>query len=100
MTSSFNYNNNIFEKANLPRIHGEPTFKMLHKIRKNIKAKFKSVYSNLRGGAHGHLRLVLTNTQYVFIPSTTFVYLTQSGPLIILDVTTTHSNYNMRIVHT
>ena len=59
-----------------------------------IKAKDKSIYSSLGGGAHGHLGLVLTNAQYALISSTPFVYPTHPGPLIILDGKTTHAYSN------
>ena len=58
------------------------------------------MYSNLRGGAHGHLGLVLTDVQYALVSPTFFVYPTHPGPLIILDGTTAYANPNMRIVHT
>ena len=55
------------------------------------------MYSNIGGGVHGHLGLVLTNAQYVLISNTPFVYLTHLGLLIIPDGTATHMNSNMRI---
>ena len=73
---------------------------MLHKLWNKIKAKSKSVYSNLWGGAHGHLGLVLTDAQYALIFTTPFVHLSHPGPLIITDGTTTHVNSNMGIAHT
>ena len=60
MTSNINYKDTIFEQDNLTPIRGEPTFKIIHKIWKDIKSNAKSVYSNIGGGAHGHLGLVIT----------------------------------------
>ena len=60
MTSNINYKKTLFDRTNLTPIYGEPTFKTLHKFWNKIKSNAKSVYSNLGGGAHGHLGLVLT----------------------------------------
>ena len=64
MQISINYGETLFEQANLTPIRGEITFKTLHKLQNNIKSNAKSVYSNLGGGAHGHLGIVLTDSQY------------------------------------
>ena len=61
MTSNINYKDTLFERSNLTPIRGKPTSETLHKLQNEIKANAKSVYSNLRGGAHGHLGLVLTD---------------------------------------
>ena len=67
MKSNINYKNTIFEQVNLTHINSEPTFKMLHKLRNEIKANSKALYSNIGEGAYGHLGLVLTNMQYALI---------------------------------
>ena len=63
MKISINYKRTLFEKANLTPIHGKPTFETLHKLQNEIKANAKSIYSNLGGGAHDHLSLVLNDAQ-------------------------------------
>ena len=60
MTCIINYKDTIFERANLTPICGETTFEALHTLWKEIKANAKAVYSNIRGGAHVHLGLVIT----------------------------------------
>ena len=60
MMRNINYKDTLFEQANLTPIRGEPTFKTLHKLWNKIKSNAKSVYSNIEGGANGHLGLVLT----------------------------------------
>ena len=72
MARSINYKENLFERANLTPIHGKQTFKTLHKLRNEIKANAKSVYSNIGGGAHVHLGLVLTDAQCALISPTPF----------------------------
>ena len=100
MSSSINYKDTLLEQSNLTPIHGKPTFKTLHNIRNKIKANAKSVYSNIRGVAHGHISLVFVNAQYMLILNMLFVCLTHLGPLIIQDGTTAHKNLNMRIADT
>ena len=100
MTININYKGAFFEQANITPIRCEPVFETLRKLWNKIKSDAKSVYSNRKGGAHGHLGLVLTYSQYSLISPTPFVYPTHPGPLIITDGTTAHENSNMRIAHT
>ena len=100
MTRNINYKDILFERSNLTPIRGEPPSKTHHKIRNEIKANTKAVYSNIGGGAHVHLGLLLTEVQYSLIYPTTFVYPTHPGPLIIPDGTTDHAKSNIRIEHT
>ena len=100
MTNNINYKDTIFKRANLTPIRGKPNFKMLHKLRNEIKSNSKSISSNLGVGSHGCLGLVLTESQYSLISPTPFVYPTHPGPLIIPDGTTAHADFNMRIMHT
>ena len=100
MASTINYKDTIFERSNLTPICGKSTFEILYKLRNKIKANASSVYSNLGGGAHFHLGLVLTDAKYVLILNIPSIYPTHPGPLIIPDVKTTHANSNMRISHT
>ena len=100
MTININYKDTLLKQDNLTPIRGKPTFETLHNIRNEIKANAKSVYSNIGGGAHGHLGLVLTDAQYALISPTPFVYTNQPGPIVIPDGTTAHANSNMKISHT
>ena len=95
-----NYKNTLFERENLTLIHGKPTLEIILKIWNKIKDNSKTVYSNIGGGAHNHIVLVLTNVKYALIFNTPFVYLNHPGPLIIMDGTTAHKNSNMWIMHT
>ena len=100
MMKFINDKDTLFEKSKLTPIRGEPTFEMIHKIRNETKANAKSVYSNLGGGEHGYLGLVLTSVQYALVSPILFIYPTHPGPIIILDGTTTHANSNMIIART
>ena len=95
-----NYKDTPFKWSNLTTIRVELTFETLHNLWNKIKENTKSVYSNLGGGAHVHLGLLLTDAQYALIYPTTFVYPTFPGPLIIPYGTTSHVNSNMPIAHT
>ena len=59
-TSFIDYRNTAFEIANLTKIHGEPTFESIRKLQREININAQCVHSELGGGAHGHLGLVLT----------------------------------------
>ena len=72
MDSYTNYKETLLKWFNLTSIFGKPTFETLHNIWNKIKANTKYVYSNLGGGAHCHLGLVLTYAQYALILNTTF----------------------------
>ena len=99
MKRSINHRENLFKRANLTPIRGEPTFKTIYYLRNEIKYNDKSVYSNIREVTHGRLGLVLTDSKYALIFNRPFVYLSHSAPLIITDRTTAHRNYNMHITH-
>ena len=76
MTSPFNnvdYANTCFEYPTLIKIHGAPTFQTLSTLKNQLKANAQSVVScNLGGGAHGHLGLVLTPTEYLTVSNTAY----------------------------
>ena len=92
MISYINYEDNLFERAILTSIHCKPDFETLHKLLNEIKTNVKAVYSNIRGGAHVRIGLVLANAQYVLVLNTPFVYWTHSGLISIADGTTSHKN--------
>ena len=73
MMRNIDLKDTLFDRANLTPIRGEPTFETIHKLWNEIKANVKAVYSNIGGGAHGQISLVLTEAQYTLISPTTFV---------------------------
>jgi len=84
-TSTIDYRNTIFQYPTLTKIHGEPTAEALLKLIKELKANAHSVYSDLGGGRHRHLFLVLTPEQFNNISSTPFVRPEHPGPLNLPD---------------
>ena len=90
----------LFDWSNLTPIRDEPTFKTIHKLRNKTKAYAKSDYSNIGGGSHGHLSVVLTDAKYSLILNILFVYRTHLGLLFITYGTNSHTNSNMSIMDT
>ena len=88
MASTVNYRDTHFERAHLTPIRGEPTYDTVHKLWNKVKANARSVYSNLGGGTHGHLGLVLTTAQYAAIATTAFTRPGHPGPLAIPSAAT------------
>ena len=65
-------------------IWDEPTNKSLKTLQKELQANASSVETDLGGGNHGYLRLVLTDAEYASIPNTQpFVPPTYPPPLVI-----------------
>ena len=58
----------------LPKINGEPTKKGLTDLHQLVSGNAASVASNLRGGRHGHIALMMTakeymaQTEFAFVP--------------------------------
>ena len=67
MMSNIYYKYTFFKRANLTPICSKPIFETLYKLWNEIKSNDKAVYSNIGGGAHSHLGLVLTKVQYALI---------------------------------
>ena len=68
MTSTtVDYRNTVFEHPTLTRIHGEPTFEGIHHLHKELMINAQTVHSDLGGGTHGHLGLVLSPQRYPLI---------------------------------
>jgi len=87
--NGINYHDTFFEFPDLTKIHGEPAdSESLYKIRNELRANAKSVYSNLSDGAHGHLALVMTATQYALFSNMAFVCPVHPGTLFIPSATT------------
>ena len=52
---SVDYTTAYFEFPTVDKIHGEPTYVTLTKLKKQLKANTIAVVSNLGGGYFGHL---------------------------------------------
>ena len=70
--TGIDYKETHFEYPELTPIRGEPTFDTLDCLIKQLKANACSVHSNLGGGAHSHLGLVISPASYALISATPF----------------------------
>ena len=67
MTSTvIDYTTAKFELPVLEKIHGESSYESLKNLKKQLKTNALSLSSDLGGGEHGHLSLVLTSEEYPF----------------------------------
>ena len=76
MSSNIDYAKTNFDYQVLTKIVGTPTYEDIKKIKDELKANAASVPSDLGGGAHGHLGLVLDATEYVAVTTTPYFRLT------------------------
>ena len=81
-SGSINYRES-FDIPVLTKIQGEPTADSLILLKRELKANASSVYSNLGGGTHGHLFLVISPTQFNLLSNAAFVRPLHPGPLTI-----------------
>ena len=63
-TSSAKYKYFYFEHPVLTTIRWEPTYETLHHLKNKLKSNTISVPTNLGGGNHGYLGMVLTPAEY------------------------------------
>ena len=86
MSQHIDYVSTYFpHKVPIP-IRGEPTHKDLKRLKTELRANASSVDSTLGGGDHGYLGLVLSDVEYLAIPTvngTPFVPPAYPGPLVI-----------------
>ena len=62
---------------------GIPTYETLHLIHNKIKASEMAVHSNIGGGKHGYLGLVVSLTAYALLTKNPFVCQIHPGKLSI-----------------
>lgn len=67
-----NYRETYFPKPDLTQILGKPDFESLYQLITDLRANAISVHSNLGGGNHGHLGLIMTPQQYAIESQTPF----------------------------
>ena len=94
-----NYVGTYFEYKTLTKIHGEPTFESIKKIKDELKANAMAVNSELGGGRHGHSGLVLAAEEYRRISNTPYRRPQDPGELNIPENTTQHEATRLRNEH-
>jgi hypothetical protein len=86
--SGINCGETYFEFPELTKVRGEPTSESLFKLRNELKANAKSVYSNLSSdGDHGHLALILSDAQYALLTALRFIRPIFPGALVVSPLT-------------
>ena len=85
-----NYVKTYFIHPTLTTVHGEPTYSSLKILKQELKANASRVTSDLGGGAHGHLVLVLTPAEYQTISALSYLHPVHPGIFTILPGTTNH----------
>ena len=88
-----------FATKTLPRIHGEPDYPQLKILKDHLKANASRVTSELGGGGHGHLGLILTPAEYATVSGTPYIRPHHPGALIIPPGTTQHASQVLRDTH-
>ena len=84
-TGNIDYATLYFKYKNPTGINGEPTYKSLKRLKTELRANASSVDTDLGGGDHGYLGLVLSDAEYARITPmpAAFVAPNFPGPLVI-----------------
>ena len=93
------YITTYFEYPSLDKIHGQPTFTTLRRLKKQLKANAQSVPSNLGGGEYGHLGLVLSPEEYAAVSDDPYVPPDHPGPFQLQHNTDPTEAIRLREVH-
>ena len=67
ISSHVDYVSTYFKYPIATKITGEPSFKTLKQLKRELKANASSVDTNLGGGNHGYLGLVLSDAEYLTV---------------------------------
>ena len=89
-STNIDYVDTYFEVPSLTRIHGEPTYASLKIVKDELKSNASSVTSDLGGGNHGHLGLILSPADYQTISAVPYVRPVHPGPLVLQPGITQH----------
>lgn len=94
-----NYAKAYFEFPVCDRIHGKPTYSTLKTLKKQLKANATAVVSDLGGGQHGQLGLVLPAADYALISNVPYVRPVHPGLLVIPNGTAHHEAVRLQDEH-
>ena len=95
-----NYHSTVFGYLTLTRVHGKPTFESICALHKEVMANTKTVNSELGGGAHGHLGLILSPRCYALLSNSPYHCPHHLGQLVIPTDTMQHVACTMSDQHT
>ena len=77
-----------FKYPTLTKVHRHLNFQNLKILKEEIKANATCIHSDLGGGAHGHLGLVLTPAEYANVSAVPYQQHVHPGPLVLPPRTT------------
>ena len=98
-TTNIDYVDTYFELPTLTKIHDEPTYFHLKELKNELKTNATSVTTDLGGGDHGHLGLILTPAEYAAISAHAYVRPVHPGVLVIPPGTAQHEVTRLREEH-
>ena len=98
-TGAVDYAASYFKYKTPTPIQGAPTNKTLKRLKQELRANASSVESDLGGGDHGFLGLVLTDAEYVSVSETPFVAPVFPVALTIPAISTQIEALNLREKH-
>ena len=87
--AAVNYKETHFPHQDLTKIIGTPTYVTLHELFIQLKANALSVHSNLGGGQHGHLGLLLSPNAYALLSATPYIRPPYPPPIVYHPFLTT-----------
>ena len=99
LSGPVDYAKAYFLQPTLTTIHGEPDYYSLKKLKPELKANASRVTSDLGGGGHGHLVLVLAPHEYSMISVVPYVCQLHPGALDIPNGTLLHESMRMTLAH-
>ena len=99
LSGPVDYAKTYFIHQTLTGIQGEPSYSTLKILKKELKANSSRVTSDLGGGGHGHLGLVLTAHEYSMISAVIYARPVHPGPLNIPPGTPNHEATRLTLTH-
>ena len=93
------YAKTYFLHTTLTPIRGEPDYATLKILKKELKSNASRVTSDLGGGGHGQLGLVLTPHEYSIISAILYTRPVHPGTLVIPPVTNQHESTRLTLAH-
>lgn len=89
----------LFEVQDVPKINGESNYVSLTKLEDLLKANASRIMSELRGGNHRHLGLILIPQKYASVSNTPYICPTHPGKLTVPQGTAQHAATILRLCH-
>ena len=86
---TIDYASSYFKYKTPTPIRGEPTHKSLKRLKLELQSNASSVETDLGGGNHGYLGLVLTDVEYASIPHTVPFVPPNYPPALVIPPTAT-----------